>query len=396
MRRQIKTFLLLTAALCAAQIVEAQTWVKTTAPVTNWTSIASSADGSKLVAVANGGLLDQHGRLSMLAGPICMSTNSGFAWYQTTVSNQVWQSVACSEDGNIIAAVPEFGNIYVSSNSGETWMPATNAPSALWGQVAVSGDGSTIIASIPGGSYEASFFYISTNSGNNWSQIIPPMNEGWSSLAISHDGSKMIAGANGAYVYFSTNSGSSWIQASLPNIMWGGVATSADGTIFVAAANYGGAIYVSTNSGATWLQTDAPIAAWQCVAMSANGTRWVALDGEGEIYTSPDFGVSWIKNAAPSLGWTSVTCSQDGTKMVAVVNGNGIYIPMLGINASSGNAILSWPSNSFNFTLQQSLNAAMTSWVDVTNLPTFNLTTLQYELTIPHSNNSGFYRLKSH
>lgn len=51
--------------LCVAADAIAQTWTQTSAPLTNWTAVASSADGSRLVAAIAG-------------GQIYTSTNSGF------------------------------------------------------------------------------------------------------------------------------------------------------------------------------------------------------------------------------------------------------------------------------------------------------------------------------
>ena len=43
------------ALAISAHRTAAQTWTQTSAPVTNWTCVASSADGCRLVAVVNGG-----------------------------------------------------------------------------------------------------------------------------------------------------------------------------------------------------------------------------------------------------------------------------------------------------------------------------------------------------
>jgi hypothetical protein len=48
---------------------------------------------------------------------------------------------------------------------------------------------------------------------------------------------------------------------------------------------------------------------------------------------------------------------------------------------------------STNFVLQQS--ADLISWADLTNAPALNLTNLQNQVTLPPSNGSGFYRLKT-
>jgi hypothetical protein len=80
------------------------TWTSNSLPAGQWTSIASSADGSKLVAAA-------------------CSSNINYG------------------DGN--------GSIYISTNSGTTW--TLNATGQRWGFVASSADGSKLVALIGGG-----------------------------------------------------------------------------------------------------------------------------------------------------------------------------------------------------------------------------------------------------
>jgi hypothetical protein len=188
------------------------------------------------------------------------------------------------------------------------------------------------------------------------------------------------------------------MQASLPNIFWGGVAASSNGVLVAAVkltpTAYSGPIFISTNFGLTWAQSSAPIAGWQPVAISANGSRIVAANENGQIYTSPDSGVTWLQNVAPDIGWTAMASSADGTKLVAIVNGGGIYIPMLGIAGAFGGVALSWPSNSFDFQLQQSFDLSSTNWTTVTNVPMLNLTNLQYGLTLPLINRNCFYRIQ--
>ena len=67
-----------------------------------WFSVASSADGTKLVAVVNG-------------GQIYTSTDSGVSWTPRE-SNRDWISVASSADGGKLVAVAGFdGQIYTST-----------------------------------------------------------------------------------------------------------------------------------------------------------------------------------------------------------------------------------------------------------------------------------------
>ena len=112
----------------------AQTWTKTSAPITNWSSAACSANGSKLVAVVNG-------------GPTYTSRNSGDSWTPTSAPITNWSAVAASADGRKLVAVvgavgafpfvPAPSPIFVSSDSGATWAQ-TSAPIANRTSVASS------------------------------------------------------------------------------------------------------------------------------------------------------------------------------------------------------------------------------------------------------------------
>jgi photosystem II stability/assembly factor-like uncharacterized protein len=67
----------------------------------NWYSVASSADGTRLVAVVIGGY-------------IYTSWDSGATWTQRG-SSQSWQSVASSADGTKLVAVGWNSYIYTST-----------------------------------------------------------------------------------------------------------------------------------------------------------------------------------------------------------------------------------------------------------------------------------------
>jgi photosystem II stability/assembly factor-like uncharacterized protein len=147
-----------------------------------WLSVASSADGVDLVAVANDGTLHT-------------SKNSGRTWARVAIANQPWFSVASSADGEKLAVVANGGSIYTSSDRGNNWIPATNAPNASWASVASSADGQKIIAAEWGGAV-----FISTNGGSAWNEkSVPAIFNGvglWS-VACSANGSKLFAAGDG-------------------------------------------------------------------------------------------------------------------------------------------------------------------------------------------------------
>jgi hypothetical protein len=103
-----------------------------------WTCVASSADGTQLVAGVGGN-----------GGPIYTSTNSGDIWTSNSVPMRVWTSIASSVNGSRLVAVA-YPSIYTSTNSGAIWT-SNSAPSANWYSVASSADGSKFVAVVNGG-----------------------------------------------------------------------------------------------------------------------------------------------------------------------------------------------------------------------------------------------------
>lgn len=116
-----------------------------------WGSIASSADGSKLIAAGGGGI----------PGYIFLSTNFGAAWTVTATNIlpshgfDEWICVASSADGSKLAAVSQStspGEIITSTDSGVTWI--TNpVPNLTWNAVALSADGANRVAAVGYPSY---------------------------------------------------------------------------------------------------------------------------------------------------------------------------------------------------------------------------------------------------
>ncbi len=308
-----RSFFILLALLIgriASHSVFAQSWVATSAPVQSWTSLAASADGTRLAAVVHD-------------GGIYLSTNSGSAWFGTSAPAQSWISTASSADGSNLVAAANGGGIFASTNSGQNWFQ-TSAPSNTWFAVASSGDGTALAAVVDQGG-----IFTSADSGLNWQQTSASTQQ-WSSVASSLDGTVLIAAAEPGAIYTSTNSGATWISNNAPILSWSAVAASSDGTRLVAAATLNG-IYASTNAGVSWVETSAPTNAWFALASSADGINLVAAGTTSGIYTSTNSGLTWIRNSAPTLVWSSVTSSADGSKLVAAAYNGGIYIPGLAL-----------------------------------------------------------------
>ena len=184
-----------------------------------------------------------------------------FGWGNTDLTSSADGSVlVITTNGN---AAPEYGAILVSTDSGETWEIA-DAPRSGWSSVAVSADGSMVVAAgyLPG-------IYTSADSGTTWIPRFKPDLSNVEALASSADGVKLVAVANqvnlGFGIYQSTDSGETWELVNPPpgradgnGIRFHGVASSADGSRLVAIANredpntraYTAEVYSSRDAGA--------------------------------------------------------------------------------------------------------------------------------------------------
>lgn len=265
-----------------------------------WSTVASSADGTKLVAAVSGGYL-------------YTSLDSGATWTQRA-SSRNWISVASSGDGTSLVAAVANGYVYTSSDSGATWIQ--RAAVRNWNSVASSLDGTKLAAVVRNG-----FLYASVDSGATWTQR--GTSQGWSAVASSADGVSLVATTWRGFIYRSVDSGVTWTQQGTSR-EWIAAASSADGTKLVALDEAPGYIYTSADSGVTWTARGTS-QAWVAVASSADGTKLVAVGNTPSyIYTSTNSGVTWTQRSA-SRFWSWVASSADGTKLVATVNGGFIY-----------------------------------------------------------------------
>jgi hypothetical protein len=95
-----------------------------------WRGVASSSDGSKLVAAS-------------YYDHLYTSVDSGATWTARD-SLRDWRAVASSSDGSKLVAVAYGDQIYTSADSGATW--TARDASRTWTAVASSSDGSKLVA----------------------------------------------------------------------------------------------------------------------------------------------------------------------------------------------------------------------------------------------------------
>ncbi|MCW5557950.1 MAG: immunoglobulin domain-containing protein [Verrucomicrobiae bacterium] len=328
-----------------AQSPSAPAWAPTHAPLADWRSMASSADGLKLVAASAG-------YEGVDYGGIYTSTDGGETWSKAVLPTNDWTSVTSSSDGLRLAAVStpteidgewiESG-IYTSSDGGTNWIK-TGAPADSWSAVASSSDGTRLVAASTTsfddlGRTEPGMIYLSPDAGLTWDKTDAPGLD-WISVASSADGRQIVAATAGGdegrgRLFVSKGDGGLTWHEEFPLVDgggWSSVAMSADGRMVAATARWGGVSITSDilrpGDGVIWEKANVPEGAWTSVACSADGTRLVAVAERmgdsytGVIVTSEDAGAHWTLNQAPDHPWRTVASSADGAKLAA-----GAYRP---------------------------------------------------------------------
>ncbi|MGH7972293.1 MAG: hypothetical protein ACREIC_26580, partial [Limisphaerales bacterium] len=363
----------------------------------------SSADGKKLAA----GIGGVNGNPP--PGPIYVSTDSGLTWVPTSSPVTNWSSVACSWDGTTLLAVGvDFPALplYISTNSGSTW-ETIMVPSSFPGcesSVACSADASVVLVGsscIAGEAYGSTLF-VSTNAGTTWTSNRV---SGWPMLvSCSAGGQTMVAASDAAvgnWLLLSRNSGTSWEVG--PHGFWNSIACSGDATTMLGTSGHGGngPILFSTDGGHNWTNVSDAGVNGRAVAVSADGIKMALVGQFTPIFTSHDSGITWAQDNAPATNWSAVACSADGSKLVAAVNAGGIYTwqntpsPNLNSGMSDEWLLLSWTVPSIPFRLEQSPNPFSGNWTPVAVTPTLNYTNLRYEVRLSRPGGTMFYRLAS-
>ena len=119
-------------------------WVRQEVPH-GWASVAQSTDGRHIVAATTSALF--------------VSNDSGASWMQRGTVQKQYRQVACSADGSRMVAVADGDHAYVSSDSGQTW--TASGPVELWKSVAISSDGTKLFAA-------GWYLFTSDDGGATW------------------------------------------------------------------------------------------------------------------------------------------------------------------------------------------------------------------------------------
>lgn len=292
-----------------------------------WTAIAASADGRKLVAADVDGVFT--------------STDFGATWTHRSTPVWVVLNAASSADGTVLALGLDDGGVHVSNDGGVTWTAPETV--GVW-RVAVSADGSRMVAA-PGGPSSTLPIRYSTDRGVTWQSGSAYAH--WRAIAMSADGQVVVAGVSGRSLSVSFDGGHTTTTTTSPADNWAALAASADGR-YMLAGTFGGPLLVSSDFGATWLPRESA-RLWATVAMSADGRVMVAGDSGGFLYVSEDFGATWhSRENASTRRWLGLACSTDCSRIVAAaddVNG-GLFFAPRSTHEGTGRGLAGEPGSS--------------------------------------------------
>ena len=212
-----------------------------------------------------------------------------------------------------LGSIFSTGGMFKSTDSGATWITATNdltfpSVSALALSPGFTSD-HTMFAGTQGGGV-----YRSTDSGGSWTAV----NQGLAAAAINAIAASPAyvtdhtAFAGGAGVFKTIDAGQSWhpVNAGLHNLAVTSLAISpsfaADRTIF-ASTIYGGGIYKSVDGGASWSQSSTGLPHNNVLSLgispqfAADHTIYAGLQGilrdahtRGGFVKSTDAGATWV------------------------------------------------------------------------------------------------------
>jgi hypothetical protein len=317
-----------------------------------WTSVACNSTGQLLVACL------PNENPEVINAAIWYSTDYGSTWNQGTSADDplllfdsnLWTSVASNADGSQLIACANGGGIWISTELGEIWGLIPDTLELSWSSIASNFDGDKLIVCENGG-----FIWISRDSGSSWVKN-PSLEADWTSVASNSDGNILVACAQpSSYskesIWYSTDYGSTWykgasanaaLQSEFNSNLWTSVASNSAGDQLVACADYDGnnlgGIWYSTDNGANWSSfsyfdtIEESFIPWSSIASNSSGDKLVASGQGYGIWTSSDSGTTWSKGTSTdsafsnSTTWTAVTSNFTGDKLLASSSNFGIFL----------------------------------------------------------------------
>jgi hypothetical protein len=275
--------------------------------------MASSTDGTKLVATVYG-------------GGIYTSTDSGATWSAKAVMPLNWRAIASSADGVTLAAAVYNGEIWKSNDSGASWTEISST--RKWSGISISDDGNIFAAVVSGGTV-----YVSLNGGGAWASPTSINNVAkdlWNSIACNTDCSNIALSSTSGRSALVDGTGT-YIAGSMVNdkfLTWSSVAIDGSGSLVIGVTNSGAIRTADPGTGALTAQKIASASVnFRDIAISSDGSKIITGAWRNYLFTSTESYSDLAKldsspatsNSVPTALWRAVASSSNGTKLVAAV-----------------------------------------------------------------------------
>ena len=318
--------------------------LQTNGPNLNWSSIASSSDGTRICGCGS------YGNNIVYTG---LQSGSTWNWtQQTSLPNVGWNSITSNSDGTMLA-VCGSNVVYtgVFENSNWIWSPQQISgvqPNVTWSSIASNSSGNNLVivenayGNVCTGEFISSTWSwtLQTNGLPSPSGVVP-----FFSTASDSTGTKLVvAGYNNAtnnnIVYTGVFDGTSWTWTNVLQI-----SVSLYSTISSVASNslgdklvlgiLTGSVYTGLYDGISWTwtpQIDLPNVPWYSVASNSLGDRIVVGGVNTYVYTGVLTGttVTWIQQTTIGNNiWFSVASDSTGNNIFAGIQGNYLYTGLL-------------------------------------------------------------------
>ena len=335
-----------------------------------WKKIASSSTGQYLAAIETS--------TDGTTGFIWTSSDYGNTWVKQTggdlgTAGKNWSGIAISGDGNRLLACAQDDFVYYSNNYGATWAIQNNSGSSMnikknWSDVSISNNGIEVSA-VATDSYHCTAT-INTLGIISWSLDNNSYSWGGKSVVVNDERFRLLT--KNELSPYSNNAGgwtqlstlqNSWIQCamsrvSLPStavyaiiygsgitkrigfgnwssgvitgdqVSFNGLAINGDGN-YMAASTSSGRIYKGNknpDNSYSWSSiSNSPNTTWAGVACNYDFNHIYGIVKNGDIWTSSDGGATWSHPGMRT--WTGVACSSYGKYVAACESGySGGYI----------------------------------------------------------------------
>ncbi|KAJ1402071.1 hypothetical protein B484DRAFT_483783, partial [Ochromonadaceae sp. CCMP2298] len=298
--------LLVLVPLANTAVAYTCTWAASSSTTGIWSSTAINAAGNLAIAAIRGGQI--------------YSSPDGIAYTALASGSFAWSSLAMSDSGaNQIGATDDSANgaIYLSTNSGATWVIATTYATDRYVSLAMNAAGTKAVA----GSTVGLQFTI--NAGVNWAVSGGTWAAGPYALAYdSASTSVVVAAHKGGFIYTSTDDGATFNALYSTALNWVAVAQAG---IYIVAAVENGNLYYSINSGSTFTGSPDNLALpWIAITQDSTGQFVSAYTTGGDVYQSDDFGVTYtVSYASATAGatWSGAAASTSVNLQVAADSG---------------------------------------------------------------------------